>query len=218
MNESLQAVIFDMDGVLVDSEPLQLRSINKILSDYGATLTEEAFTHFVGTTQLETFTTLKERFALPGTIDDLIAKKRTAYAKLVEDELCAMPGLYSLIANLKTADLKSGVASSSPMQDIQTVLRKIDLENSFDAVFSSVGLPHGKPHPDVFLLTAQTLRVAPQNCIVIEDSGVGVQAAKRAGMRCIAMPNIFTQHQDFSIADFVVGNLFEVRGLIQTKD
>jgi HAD superfamily hydrolase (TIGR01509 family) len=212
----IEAVILDMDGIVVDSEPLQLESFNEVLSQYGITLTEDDFVQLVGKTQPEIFTVIKNKFGISEAIGSLMVRKKESYLRLAKIKMKAMPGLYELVDLVKSLGIKTGIASSSPLEDIKTVLHYIHLEGEFDAILSAVNLPHGKPHPDVFLLTAKELGVEPSQCVVLEDSTMGVEAAKRASMVCIAMPNSFTKHQDFSAADFVVGNLFEAKGVLES--
>ena len=212
---TFEAVIFDMDGVIVDSEPLQLQSYNQILRPYGVHLSEDDFMRFVGSTQIEILTAIKKESGISEDTHKLIQRKKEAYLALAEAKMEAMPGLYELIDWLEGLGMRIGLASSSPIEDIQAILGYIDLADHFAAVMSSVGLAHGKPHPEVFLLTAQELGVDPRRCVVLEDSGRGVEAAKRASMVCIAMPNRFTEHQDFSSAYSIEGDLFEVKAALE---
>ncbi|RLC77595.1 MAG: hypothetical protein DRJ03_17080, partial [Chloroflexi bacterium] len=210
------AVIFDMDGVIVDSEPLHIESFNEIIAQYDAVITPDDFKPLVGRTQPEIFAAVKERFGIEESIESLMARKQERYLRLVETKIEAMPGLYELVDWLKALGIKMGIASASPLKDIQTVLRCIRLEGAFDAVLSAVNLLHGKPHPDIFLLTAKELGVLPGQCVVLEDSERGVEAARRAGMTRIAMPNFFTRHHDFSAADSVVESLFEAKQILDS--
>jgi beta-phosphoglucomutase family hydrolase len=212
---SFAAVIFDMDGVIVDSEPLQLESFNQILRPYGVQLSEDDFMRFVGSTQVEILTAIKSEFGIAKDTHELIQSKKDAYLTLAESRMEPMPGLYELIDWLEGLDFAIGLASSSPMEDIQAILGYLDLTDHFKSVVSSMDLAHGKPHPEVFLRAAQKLGVDPSRCVVLEDSGRGVEAAKRASMVCIAMPNRFTKHQDTSAADFNVGNLFEAKAVLE---
>lgn len=214
--DMIQAIIFDLDGVIVDSEPLQVESFNETLSQYAVTLTADDFKPLVGKTQPEIFTLIKNRFGVSESTESLVARKREAYLRLVTTKIEAMPGLYELVDWLKGLGIKTGIASSSPLEDIRAVLRCIYSDDVFDAILSAVGLPRGKPHPDVFLLTAKELGVSPSQCVVLEDSGMGVEAAKRATMMCIAMPNFFTSHHDFSAADFIVKSLFEAKRVLES--
>lgn len=211
----MEAVIFDMDGVLVDSEPLQVESFNEILQSYNIRISQTEFKRFVGRTQKEIFSELKEIYQIGESVESLIAKKRIQYLRLVNSKLTAMPGLLDLIALLKEKKIKIGVASSSPLMDIEMVLQRIELDQQFDAVLSAFNLPKGKPDPEVFLRTANVLEVQPSHCMVIEDTAVGVLAAKRAKMSCIAMPNFFTREQDFQLADYIADNMVEVKTILQ---
>lgn len=213
---NIETIIFDMDGVIVDSEPLQVESYNQVLRKYNIFISKHRFKYFVGKKQSEIFAEIKENNQIEESIENLIAQKRDCYLKLVKAKMVAMPGLSNLVRCLKDKGLGIGIASSSPLADIKTILRCIKMEEQFDRVVSAENLEQGKPNPDVFLLAAKELNTTPEQCIVIEDTNVGVLAAKRANMKCIAMPNYFTRDQDFSSADFIVDDLYEAQEVIES--
>jgi len=212
----VKAIIFDMDGIIVDSEPVQLESFNEVLKPYNIQLSENDFKGFIGMTQVEIFSSILNAHTIDKSIDQLRSEKKSIYTKLIKDELFPMPGLAELIEWIEQTPLKKGIASGSPLDDIHSVLDHIHLRDRFDCIQSSLHLPHGKPFPDVYLHVAEGLNVSPAACIVLEDTAIGVEAGKKAGMICIAVPNALTSHQNFSHSHYVVKDLFAARLLIES--
>ncbi len=211
----ISAVIFDLDGIIVDSEPLQLESFNQILSQYRVSLTPLEFKQYVGTTQPFIFGELKKRYTIGESIEALIERKKAVYLRLVKEKMQPKEGLVELASWLQRKGVRTGIASSSPPADILAILDLLGLGGLFERVVSAFGLPHSKPFPDVYLKAAAELGVPPETCLALEDSGYGVEAAKRAGMVCIAVPNFFTEDQDFLQADHRVGSLQAAQKLIE---
>ena len=211
----ITAVIFDMDGIIVDSEPLQVESFNETLRAYGVHISKEEFKKFVGRTQKDIYAEIVAQNNIPESVEDLIARKKVEYFKLVDSKLEPMFGVIELVEWLKGQHIKIAVASSSPLEDILTVLARIKLDRHFDEIVSAFDLPHGKPDPAVFLIAAHRLGKEPENCIVLEDTSIGVTAAKRAGMRCIAIPNYFTKGQDFSQADYLLEGMQDAKVVLE---
>lgn len=211
MRSAIEAVIFDFDGLIVENEHIQLQSFNETLATYGVSLTEEDFHALVGKTQKEIFGELREKFGIRESIENLTTRKREKYLRLVQEKLRPRSGLKELIKWVNARGLQKGIASSSPKEDVIAVLRAIGLDSEFDSVMSSFELRNGKPDPDIFMAVAKDLGVRENRCIVLEDSAIGVQAAKKAGMKCIAAPSFFTKEQNFSEADCVVSDLFEAK-------
>jgi HAD superfamily hydrolase (TIGR01509 family) len=210
MND-IEAVIFDMDGLIVENELIQFESFNKTLSYYGVILAQEDFLKLVGKTQKEIFEEIKKKFNIETTIENLVEEKRKCYLQLIKGKIEPRPGFKELVNWVNAHSLKKGVASSSPKEDIVAVLRVLGFKSKFDTIVSSFELPNGKPDPYIFVKAAENLGVDRVKCVVLEDSAIGVKAAKTAGMRCIAVPSSFTVKQDFSAADFVAKNLYEAR-------
>lgn len=208
----LKAVIYDMDGVLVDSEPMWRMVMVKGFSSVGLDFTEAdcrkttgmrldevvAYWHKIHNWQGKSVGILHDEI-----IDDLCL--------MISREAEAMAGVMQSIEFFRTHKLKIGLASSSNHRLIQTVLKRLKLEDKFDAVHSAEYLPYGKPHPQVFLECAKDLDVRPEECLVIEDSVNGVIAAKAAKMKAIAVPD--AEHagdKRFVIADAQLTSLLEI--------
>ncbi len=215
MQPNIEAVIFDMDGVIIDSEPMQVKAYNKILKTYGVEVTEEEFiANYVGRKGTDILARLREIYQIPVNIDELLAAKNAAYLTILRKNIRPMPGLLELLDYLVPSRFRLGVASSSSLSDIEEVLKGIGIHERFTAIASGEEVLHGKPAPDIFLEAARRLSANPQACAVLEDTQIGVQAAVNAGMYCVAVPNRFTVGQDFSQAQARVENLQEVTSIL----
>lgn len=188
----IRAVIFDMDGVLTDSEPLINQAAVAMFRELGLPVQPEDFLPFVGTGEDRYIGGVAEKYGFP--LDGPAAKKRTyeIYLDLVPRELKGFPGAHVLVKNCRLADLKVAVASSADLVKIEANLRQIELDPaSWDAIVTGEDVVNKKPAPDIFLAAAAKLGVPPAACVVIEDAVNGVQAAKAAGMRCVAVAQTF---------------------------
>ncbi len=215
---NIEAIIFDFDGLMVENEDIQLDSFNQTLAQYEKVLTDDQFLGLKGKTQKEIFSEIKNKFGISESVENLIARKKEEYCKLIKGRLKRRVGLTELISWVNAQYLRKSIASSSPKEDIEATLQEIGLENEFDSesIFSSFELANGKPSPDIFLLAAQSLGVRPDNCIVLEDSPIGVQAAIRARMKCIAVPSSFAERPACKKAGaYVVDDLLEAKNQLE---
>ncbi|MHC1769809.1 MAG: HAD-IA family hydrolase [Verrucomicrobiia bacterium] len=190
--QSIQGVLFDMDGVLTDSEPLINAAAVEMFRQKGLAVQPEDFTPFVGMGEDRYIGGVAERYGFPLNLPE--AKKRTyeIYLDLVPTRLKAFPGAVDLVRACRNDGFKIAVASSADLVKIEANLNSIGLPVSFwDAVVSAEDARNKKPAPDIFLAAAAKMRVAPEQCVVIEDAVNGVQAAKAAGMRCVAVAQTF---------------------------
>ncbi len=203
----LEAVIFDMDGVLADSEPLYHLSLNQVLGNHGHVLTEEANKEILGTTVEYTWEWLKRHFGLEGDLGNWIAEYEGVVVKNLKEKVGPSPGVYELLDSLKARGLRLALASSSQGNWVEAVLSSLALQGRFEAVVSGDMVTRGKPDPEIFLLAARKLAVEPQHCLVIEDSPHGIKAGKRAGMRVVAILTPYTRDLDLSEADQVLESL-----------
>jgi len=188
----LRAVIFDMDGVLTDSEPLINQAAVTMFGELGHTVAPEDFLPFVGTGENRYLGGVAEKHGIA--LDLEAAKRRTyeIYLALVPTQLRAFPGAVELVQQCRAAGLRVAVASSADRIKIEANLRQIGLPAPWwDAVICAEDVVHKKPAPDIFLAAARQLGLAPTGCVVIEDAINGVQAAQAAGMRCVAVAHSF---------------------------
>lgn len=211
INSKIKAVIFDMDGVIVDSEPIESSSLEILLAEYGkkAEFNEVGLVHTVGLAK-DIYKNLIEKYNLIEDLEILKKRKGEIFSDLVKKNLVPIPDFFQLIKNLKKEKIKIGLASNRFIDLVFIMIEKIKAKEVFDVI---VGITEGinpKPAPDIFLETASQLKVLPSACLVIEDSGTGVIAGKAAGMKVIAIPNKYTKYHDFSKADRIVGSLSEI--------
>lgn len=201
----LEAVIFDMDGVIVDSEAGFNRSKQQVLQELGVVVEDSYHDAFMGTTSEHTWSTLKQTFNLPGTVDELIQRANKLRAAITAAEGCKpIKGVLELIRRLHDSGLKLAVASSSPPADIHETITFFEIDDCFKTFVSATQCARSKPFPDVFLEAAAQLGVSVDRCLVIEDSRNGMLAAKAAEMVCIAFANPDYVRVDLKEADRIV--------------
>jgi HAD superfamily hydrolase (TIGR01509 family) len=190
---NIRAVIFDMDGVLVDSEPLINAAAIAMFKEKGLTVQPDDFLPFVGAGEDRYIGGVAEHYSFP--LDVPAAKRRTyeIYLDLVPSELEVFPGVMELVNGCRTSGLLLAVASSADEIKVRANLEKIELPIKFwDAVVTGEDVNNKKPAPDIFLSAAGKLGATPPECVVVEDAVNGVQAAKAAGMRCVAVATSFS--------------------------
>lgn len=207
----IKAVIFDMDGVIADTERIYFDADNMVLRQFGKEQTLDYFLKFVGTTTKHHYQTIIKDFGLNASVDELLMQRQKYTALLMKNGIGTNAGVMQIIEQAKAKHMPIGLASSSAPERIQTVLNATGLTAVFDVVVSGEQVKAHKPEPDVYIETAKRLGVNPTNCLAIEDSRSGVLAAKAAGMKCVALRTSFTLNQDVSAADKVVNRLEQVK-------
>jgi HAD superfamily hydrolase (TIGR01509 family) len=204
----IDAVIFDMDGLMIDSEHLQSRSFEAVLREYGITPDPDGgLVQEVGVGARDNWRRLKELHRIPESVDTLYDKKQRVYEELMAQGMQPMPGLMGLLEHLSERGVKKAIASSSARHHIATVVDQLQVGHHFDVIISGDQVKNGKPAPDIFLRAAEELGAAPMACIVLEDAPTGVAAGKRAGMKVVAVPNRHIERKLFSEADLVIESL-----------
>lgn len=211
-----KAFIFDMDGVIIDSE--NLHSVTKVqaIRSFGVEVSEADLNlqSYVGRSAKSFFSDVLAKYPELGDDWEVLAKKKhELYQKILREapDLKPIDGIPELLARLKEKGYKIGLGSSSIMANVQLVLNRFGIIDYFDAIAAGSEVEHAKPAPDVYLLAASRLGVAPENCTVVEDAAAGIAAANAAGMRCIAVRNPNSGMQDFSQADVVIDRYDEIK-------
>ncbi|MEM9051066.1 MAG: hexitol phosphatase HxpB [Bacteroidota bacterium] len=185
----IEAAIFDMDGLLIDSEPFWRRAEMAVFNTVGINLTEDNCRETMGYRLNEVVDLWHSRFPWEGQSKEQVeAEILNKVKELIESEGEPLTGVIDTIQMCKTLNLKTGVASSSAMTLIETTVDKLRIRNEFDILQSAENEEFGKPHPSIFIKTAQILGVRPENCIVFEDSFHGMVAGLAAKMKVIAVP------------------------------
>jgi len=188
------AVIFDMDGVLIDSEPLHFAVLSDLLARAGHTLTRAENEQFIGTTSEAMFSRLIARHGLSGMVNEYIARYDELLLHVLQQPHAPAPGVMVLMAHLRKLGKGLAVASSSRSAWVEATIRSLGLADAFDVVVTGDDVERGKPDPAIYLLSAQRLGVAPDRCVAIEDSPNGVQSARSAGMTVLGVRTEYTAH------------------------
>ena len=201
----VRAVIFDLDGTLIDSEPNYYLADRTLLARYGIPFSEEDKRRYIGSSNLDEMADLVRRHGLEATPEFLAEEKNTIYLALAEHSTRIFPQMQRFLELLVADGIPVAVASGSAPEVIHRLLTSVGLAESFDHAVSAEEVPRGKPAPDVFLEAARRLGVPPQTCVVVEDSRPGVEAALRGFMRCIAVPYLTDQPlaPAFGLADLL---------------
>ncbi|MFF4547193.1 HAD family hydrolase [Streptomyces sp. NPDC001406] len=188
------AVIFDLDGTLVDSEPNYYEASRETLAEYGVRgYTWADHESYVGVGTLETVIVWKQRYRLTAPVDELLAATNRRYLKLARTRTRVYPEMRAFVELLAAEGVPTAVASGSSPEAIEAVLAGTGLDARLRTVVSADEVPRGKPAPDIFLEAARRLGAAPANCVALEDAAPGAAAAHAAGMRCIAIPYVAAQ-------------------------
>jgi HAD superfamily hydrolase (TIGR01509 family) len=204
----MKAVIFDLDGVISDTNFLQSRVEENLLKKYGINLSYKEITEkYAGMSDKEFFKTVFDDFKKKCDINEIIKEKWENIFELAKKGIKPMPGALKLINRLKNSGFKLAVSSASRKDFIKLVLSELKILNKFDAITSGTEVKKGKPNPEIFLLTAKKLKVNPKNCIVIEDGRLGMIAAKKARMKCIGL--VKNKKENYP-ADKIVSNLSQL--------
>ncbi len=204
-----QAVIFDMDGVLADSEPVFHDGINALLAPYGKVMSAELHVAIMGRSVESTWQLLIEALGLPGGIGDYIPAYDREMCARLSKVTQALPGAPELVRRLREAGVPVAVASSSWRSWIDALLGGIGLLDAFDAIASATEVEHPKPAPDLYLLAASKLGVEPARCVAIEDTPTGLRAAKAAGMFAVQVRSASTAFPALAEADLVLETLVD---------
>ncbi|MEE4637700.1 MAG: hexitol phosphatase HxpB [Wenzhouxiangella sp.] len=207
----IAAAIFDMDGLLIDSEPLWQDAELACFQPLGVPITRELCRATAGRRIDEVVRLWHDRFGWEGPgIDEMVARVLTEVTRLILERSKALPGVYETMDALRERGIPMAIASSSPPPLIEAVVEKLKLAPYLQLTHSGTHEERGKPDPAVFLTTANKLGVAPERCLVFEDAPAGVTAARRARMRVVAVPSVFDRTDPaFEQADLVLGSLVE---------
>lgn len=205
----IAAVIFDMNGVIVDDEPLHEKAFKKTFEELGYSLSSEEYLEiFAGRTDKAGFELAFKRKSIKADIKECLKRKSYHYQMLAKNNLKPFPGIIVFICAAYN-NYPIALASSSFLKEIDVVLTTFGIREMFKVIVSCEDVKHGKPHPEMYITTAQRLGVNPLNCLVIEDSQNGILAAKAAKMKCLAVTNTYPP-KDLYLADLVIESFEDV--------
>jgi len=207
-----EAVIFDMDGVLIDSEPIHVQIEKNLFNRLGIEVSDAVHHSYMGASNEYMYADLRLRFKLSETISQLIERDelyRSDYFSGL-DSIPLNKGLIHLLNEIKSAGLKMAVATSSSPKIATILLNKCGIASLFDTIVTTAEAGKSKPSPEVYLLAAQKIGVSPGNCIVFEDSPNGLKAAKSAGMYCVVIQSDHRIIRELTKADYFIKSFTEI--------
>lgn len=210
-NSSIQAVIFDLDGVLMDSEWLAFEAWRELAEQYGGILDASTFSELTGTTAEQTAEIVMRRTGVTFDIQESVTWTQHRVAERLKSEIQALPGAKEMVLALAARDLPLAIASNSSTSFIHDSLRGLRLSAYFTVMIGIDQVEYGKPAPDVYLRAAEQVGVRPESCLVFEDSHVGAQAGAAAGMRVVAVPDDANQKDGFDCAWRIYPSLVKAR-------
>lgn len=200
-----RAVLFDMDGVITDTERFYVEGLLSVLKHEGIEEDPENLSDLFGSTLDHNCTVLKKKYGLPGTVEEYIAMVLAYRDRAIREiGLLPMPGVLELIGRIRDAGIPMAVASSSHYDTIVENMEKLGIRECFDAIVSGMDCKNSKPDPEIYLTAAKQLGMKPEECVVIEDSHNGLIAGKAAGMYCHAYVPPQACRQDVSMANDIL--------------
>ncbi len=209
----IRAIIYDMDGLMIDSEEISERATKETIERYGhrfEDIPRKTADSVLGMRVIDVLKVYKDVLNMKVDIGEFVKSRNDHFMDLIIEDLKAMPGLQKSLDLFRKNDLKIGLASSAVKEYISLVLEKLDIKSYFDVIVSGDDVTKGKPAPEIYLKAAKKLGTRPEECLVLEDGEKGIISAKEAGCRCIAVHNPNNPPQDQSRADMIVSSLAEI--------
>lgn len=206
---TLRAVLWDLDGVIADTGIHHYLAWKDVFGKRGVNFTEKEFIRHFGRRHDTIIRDALGDGLSPGEFEAITREKQENYRRRVAGNIKPLPGAIELIKALNERGIKAAIASSAPPENIELIIRGLGIDGCFQAIASGLEVAESKPDPQIFLLAARKLGVAPGDCVVIEDAVAGVDAARRAGIRCVAVTNSHPRHS-LKKADLVVDTLVAV--------
>ncbi len=208
----IRTVIFDMDGVIIDTEPIHHHAFFTQFAELGITVSDELYASFLGSSTRNVFQRLKQEFALDQEVPALLQRKRELFNQAFDTDadLDLLPGVRALIQDLREHNVQLVLASSASKATIARVFNRFGLGSYFSHIVSGEDFVQSKPNPAIFLHAAELAQTPVSECIVIEDSANGVAAAKAAGIYCVGYASPHSAGQDLRLADRVIQDFTEL--------
>ncbi len=202
--QEIRAVLFDMDGVIVDSEPQHIQAFQKTLASHGHTLDHENYqTYFAGKTDQKGLEDFLQTHTDSTPIEDLLAEKTGHFLDIAENDITPYAGIIDVIQGLRKKGIKLALVTGSVRQEVEVILSALNIRDAFDVIITADDVRTGKPDPEGYTKAVAAIGYDPEQCVIIEDSPSGVNAAVAAGIRCIAITTTHNEH-DLSTATKVI--------------
>lgn len=203
----IKAIIFDMDGVIIDSEETWIKVVGDVFAEYGHEYTEYMQKKVFGSNAARI---MKQNFDIKDSEAEISRNIKEKFRqKIISEGVKEIPGIYQLLERLEKKFVLA-LASSTPRNVIEMIIEKLNIEYYFSVVLSGFEVKDPKPHPDIFLAVTEKIKLKPDECLVVEDSPNGVKAAKSAGMKCIALKSKYASESELKEADVIVKSLDEI--------
>lgn len=202
----VKALIFDMDGLMIDSERLYFQAEREIAGRFGKEVKEEILWKMMGRKPAESIRIFIDGLGIPLEPEAALGMRDELMRRLLQTDLVPMPGLEDILRVFHPR-IKLAVATGAPREFLDIVVDSLNIRGKFEVLTSSDEIGRGKPDPEIYIKTCRRLGVGTAQCVVLEDSANGVLAGKAAGCYVIAVPSEYTRGQDFGTADFVASNL-----------
>lgn len=212
----MRAIVFDMDGLMIDSEKVYWAIGREIAREFGKEVSDQTLGKMMGRSPIKSVEIYAADLGLIQSPQELLEMREGRVKQALERGVDPMPGLFEVLAEFKPR-YKLAIATSAPMYLVDVIMKNLGIRSYFDAIQTSDDVVHGKPDPEIYLKAMGRLGVPPGECVVLEDSSNGALAGKRSGAYTIAVPSRYTRDQDFSFVDYVAKNLKDAAHHLQQK-
>ncbi len=223
----IQAVLFDMDGLIVDTEPIHFRAFQIYMREFGIEMPESMMPDLLGYTEEDNLRDLKAKYNLDTPLEEMVARRGAIYLHLLRTApLPIFPGFWELSEEVRRRGIKRAVVSSANGEQVKIALRRLfeqqpgkgSPDDYFDGIVTGDDITSNKPDPDIYLLAAQRLGIPPADCLALEDTPPGVQSAASAGMTVVAVPNEYSRGLEFPGAAATLGSLGDAVGYLDAGE
>lgn len=207
----MKGIIFDMDGVILNSEPIHIKVCEEILKTFGINSPESYFDKYLGIANPVMWAEIKKEYPIDKSVEEIIAmQEEKTFEILKTSDIEESPNLKNFLQMLKDNEIPCSIASSSPQELIDIIVDKLNIKSFLKYWISAENFNTSKPDPTIFLETAKKMGVEPKDIVVIEDSENGLKAGKRAGMKCIGYTKFHIGNPNMKEADFIINDFSEI--------